>query len=114
MRGELILFLVLLFSQIATAQSSDLAFSRNARTYETQHTSLVVKGLANACLTLALVPDGLPCNPAMTPLNDGAGLGISFQLSNGYASLDSIRKILDAKITPEVIESFFYTLKWFW
>jgi hypothetical protein len=107
MRWQLAFILLFSFSKIATAQTSGLAFSRNARTFELQHSTLVMKGLANACLTMTIVPDGLPCNPAMTPLNTKPSLGAEFQLSNGYSSLQNVRKILDGKVDQELVDTLF-------
>jgi hypothetical protein len=107
MRRRLISFIIALFALKAHADPSSLSFSRNARTFETQHSTLVTKGLANSCLTVPIIPDGLPCNPAMTPLNPKASLGAEIQLSNGYSGLDNVRKLLDGKITQELVDTLF-------
>lgn len=101
-------FLILTVTPLLSfAQSSSLAFSRNARTFETQHSTLVMKGLANSCLTMPIIPDGLPCNPAMTSLNLKPSLGAEIQLSNGYSALDNVRKLIDGKITQELVDTLF-------
>lgn len=89
------------------AQTSNLALSRNARTYELQHSTLVTKSLANACLSMEIIPDGLPCNPAFTPLQKKYSLGASVQLSNGYAALENVRKLLDGKVSQELADTLF-------
>jgi len=89
------------------SQAADLAFSRNARTFETQHSTLVMKGLAHSCLSILDIPDGLPCNPAMTPFNRKPVLGVEVMLSNGYPALNNVRKMLDGKITQELVDLLF-------
>lgn len=107
MSGWKLIFVLGFFSPPAFAQTSSLAFSRNARTFELQHSTLVMKGLGNACLTLENIPDGLPCNPAMTPMNSKPGIGAEVQLSNGYSSLENVRKVLDGKISEELADTLF-------
>lgn len=107
MRWFLVLSLLWPLFQVEISEASSLAFSRNARTFETQHSSLVMKGLANACLTLENIPDALPCNPAMTPLNQRPKLGLELQLSNGYAALNNVQKLLNDNLSQEVIDSTF-------
>lgn len=104
---ELILINIFLFSFSAQSQTSSLAFSRNARTFETQHSTLVTKSLANACLSMRIIPDGLPCNPAMVPFNSKPTLGLELQLSNGYSAIDNVKKLLDGKITQELVDTLF-------
>lgn len=86
---------------------AELAFSRNARTYETVHSSLVMKGVGHACLGLLVVRDSLPCNPAWTAFSKESDLGVSLLLSNGAAALDKVKPLLDKQITQEQIESLF-------
>ncbi|MBL7542949.1 MAG: hypothetical protein JNL11_03990 [Bdellovibrionaceae bacterium] len=86
---------------------AELSFSSNARTFETQHSSIVVKGLAHSCLTIMTIPDGLPCNPAYTPLNKKPSLGIEILLSNGYSSLENLRSLLSNKINQELADTLF-------
>lgn len=107
MRKQLGTIVLLFFAQFAAAQTTNLAFSRNARTFELQHSTLTMKGMANACLSLPIMPDGLPCNPAMTPLNYKPRLGAEFLLSNGYSSLGNVRKLLDGKVTQELADTLF-------
>lgn len=87
--------------------SEDLTFSRNARTFETQHSSLIVKGMANACLTVASIPDGLPCNPALTPLNKRPNIGAELLLSNGYSALTNVQSLLNGTVNDELVDTLF-------
>lgn len=107
MRWQLGFVFLMFYAQLATAQTPSLAFSRNARTFELQHSTLVTKGLANACLTMPIIPDGLPCNPAMTPLKSKPSVGAELQLSNGYSSLENVRKLLNGKITQDLVDTLF-------
>lgn len=95
-----------LFSTIASAES-DLAFSRNARTFETQQGSLTVKSLAFACLGLQEVPDGLPCNPAMTPKPGKGTLKASGLISNGYSNLAKTRRLIDGDVDQGLLDDLF-------
>ena len=94
-------------SPSAHAQETDLAFSRNARTYETQQTSLVAKGVAHACLAMTQMPDSLPCNPALIGLERKAHLGASALLSNGYATLEKMNKLLKGDVNQDLIDALF-------
>lgn len=105
MRWILGITFVIVFTQAANSQS--LAFSRNARTFELQHTTLMMKGLANSCLTIIDMPDGLPCAASMTPLNTKSSLGAEFQLSNGYSSLQYVQKLLSNNRDQELFDSLF-------
>jgi len=105
MHRNLSLFILLFL--LRTEVFADLAFSRNARTFETQHSSLVVKGIAHSCLTTTLIPDGLPCNPAMTPLNKKPSLGAEALLSNGFSTLKNVKSLVNGKINDEMIETLF-------
>jgi hypothetical protein len=107
MRWQLTFITLFVLGYFAKAETSSLASSRNARTFETQHSTLVTKGLANACLSMIIIPDGLPCNPAMTPLNSKPSLGAELQLSNGYSALENVRKLLDGKVSQELIDTLF-------
>jgi hypothetical protein len=89
------------------AQSSDLAFSRNARTFETQDSTLVMKGLALSCLTVTVMPDGLPCNPALAGLDRKGNLNAEVQLSNGYSAIQKIQNLLAGQITQDTVDSLF-------
>lgn len=99
--------LVLIFLLSQSAQAANLAFSRNARTFETQNSSLVTKGLAHACLSLTDIPDGIPCNPAMVPLNPKSSLGLELLLSNGYAALGQVQSLIDGNMSQQQIDSMF-------
>lgn len=86
---------------------ASLTFSRNARTYELQNSTLLTKSLAFSCLALTELPDGLPCNPAMTSFAKKSGLGVQGLLSNGYSSLSSISQLIDNKVSQELIDGLF-------
>ena len=100
-----ILFLVVFYHSSSFAQNTDLAFSRNARTFETQQASLVSKSMAFACLSMMIVPDGLPCNPAFTPLRKSATLGVEGLISNGYSTLNTMQKILSGTVDQDLINT---------
>lgn len=108
MRGRIKVFVLsLLLQSPQIFAANDLAFSRNARTFETQQSSLFVKSVAHSCLTLQVVPDGLPCNPAHNAFNQKSSLGAELLLSNGYSNLTKIQKLLDNKINQEVVDTLF-------
>lgn len=86
---------------------SDLIFSRNARTYELQTSTLITKSMAYSCLGIKIMPDGLPCNPAMTPFARKANLGVEVQLSNGYSAFDKVRKLTGGEFSQELVDSLF-------
>lgn len=106
-----LLRLFIIFSVLVTFDASmalaELAYSSNARTFETQHSSIVVKGLAHACLTVPLIPDSLPCNPAMTPLNRKPNLNAEVLLSNGYSTLKNVRTLVSGNVNDEMIQTLF-------
>lgn len=91
----------------AQAQSSDLSYSRNARTFETQSGSLLIKSLAFSCLALEEVPDGIPCNPAMTPKNTKGTLKAEGLISNGYSNLTKTRELLNGSVSPSIVDDLF-------
>ncbi|MBT4760767.1 MAG: hypothetical protein HOO06_03630 [Bdellovibrionaceae bacterium] len=95
----------LLFSQYLFAQS--LAFSRNARTFESVHSSLFVKSLGHACLSITISPDSLPCNPANMVYQDKNTLGADLLLSNGHSALSNIRQLLDGEISQGLVDTLF-------
>jgi hypothetical protein len=66
-----------------------------------------MKGLAHACLTMMVIPDGLPCNPAMLPLLPKKRLSIEATLSNGYATLERMRKLLAQQLSQENLDDLF-------
>lgn len=99
------LFSSFFYSSLSFSQNTDLAFSRNARTFETQQASLVTKSMAFACLSMTVVPDGLPCNPAFTPLRKTATLGIEGLISNGYSTLSTMQKLLSGNIDQDLINT---------
>lgn len=101
-----ILFFALVAS-VVNAQTPSLAFSRNARTFETQHASLLVKSLAFACLGLQEVADSLPCNPAMTSKATKGSLKAAGLISNGYSNLAKTRRLLSGNIDQPLIDDLF-------
>lgn len=108
MRKYVVAVLAIVLGPSAYSQSYDeLTFSRNARTFETQHSSLIVKGMAHACLTIANIPDSLPCNPALTPLNKRPNIGAELMLSNGYSALNNVQSLLNGTINDELVETLF-------
>lgn len=54
-----------------------------------------------------IIPDGLPCNPAYTPMNTKPSLGAEILLSNGYSSLENMRKLLDSQLTQDLADTLF-------
>ena len=90
-----------------SAPAANLAFSRNARTFETVQSSLFVKSVAHACLGLIEVPDGPPCNPAFVPLQARARLGAEFLLSNGYPALQKMQQLLRGDIDQNLVDTLF-------
>ncbi len=96
----------LFFAASAVAQSDNISFTRNARTFEAQHASLTAKGMAQACLS-TLTPDGLPCNPALTLRNKKPVMTFEGLLSNGYENLEKVRLLMDKEITQEAIDKVF-------
>lgn len=108
MRSKVALFLLLIFFAFPKAEAAEsLAFSRNARTFETQQSSLVTKGLAHSCLTVTVMPDSLPCNPAHTAFNKKSSFGAEILLSNGYSNLENVRKLLAGKVTQDLADTLF-------
>lgn len=96
-------FLIFLLFLNSTASSSELAFSKNSRTFDTQHGSLLIKALAYSCLSLYEVQDSLPCNPAMTTKNSKPNLKIQLQASNGYGNLSKTRRLLSGEIDQSIL-----------
>lgn len=104
---KLFIVIAIFVFRLSNALADDLAFSQNARTFETQHSSLMTKGVAHACLGLTTMPDGLPCNPASITRIKRPSFGFVALVSNGYSSVDAARKLLDNKISQDVVDSFF-------
>jgi len=67
----------------------------------------MVKGVAHACLTVLVVPDGLPCNPSLLALVPKNRLGIQALLSNGYSTLDRMRRLMSGQLTQATIDDLF-------
>ena len=101
----IILLIFFLYNSISQAQS--LAFSRNARTFETVQSSLFIKGLSHACLAITQIPDGMPCNPANLPFIRKPKLSLEILLSNGHAALNNVQKLLKEDISDELVNSLF-------
>jgi hypothetical protein len=99
-----LVFCLLIASNV---HASGLAFSRNARTFETQDSSLVTKGLAHACLALIDIPDSLPCNPAAVPFAPKSSLGLELLLSNGYAAIEQINSLFGGGMSQQQIDNMF-------
>lgn len=90
-----------------SARADSLALSRNARTFELQHSSLIIKSLGHACLALKEVQDGLPCNPGYVTRIKKAGLRVEGLLSNGYSNLTRTRRILSNQFDQDLLTDFF-------
>src|SRR5690606_415201 len=97
----------LIYNFTSIAKADDLAFSRNARTFETQQSTLTMKGVGHACLTMVLIPDGLPCNPALTPFTEKPKLGVEILLSYGYSGISKVRKGLKGTVDGELVNPLF-------
>jgi hypothetical protein len=102
----LILLLITFFLPRAFSQTP-LAFTRNARTYETVHSSLVEKAMAHACLGMLTVPDAVPCNPAMTPLTQENDLNATILVSNGYSNLKQVEQLMNGQLDQQTLQSLF-------
>lgn len=98
---------LLFFFVSCFARASDLAFSENARTFESQHATLLVKSLAFACLGLFEVADGVPCNPAMTSKATKGSLKAQGLLSNGYSTLSTTRQLLNGTPDQNLVNDLF-------
>jgi hypothetical protein len=101
------LSVIFVFIFITDSQASELAFSRNARTFETQYSTLVIKSLGFACLSLDHVPDGLLCNPAFVSKGKKNNLRAQGLLSNGYSNLSKTRRILSDSSNQTLITDLF-------
>ncbi|RYZ92313.1 MAG: hypothetical protein EOP06_04595 [Proteobacteria bacterium] len=99
--------LALALISISQPSQAALTFTRNPRTLENQDTSLISKGLADACLGMLQLPDGLNCNPANSVFTSQSSFGIQVLISNGYSNLENVRSLLTGEITPETIDRLF-------
>lgn len=90
------LFLVLLIfiylHSVSRAEDS-LAYTSSARTHLANQASLLIKSVGHSCLSMTLIVDDLPCNPAFTPLAKNSSLSFQFLLSNGYSNLETTRQL---------------------
>jgi hypothetical protein len=84
-----------------------LYLSQNARTFDTEQSSLIIKGLAHACLTIINIPDSLPCNPSLLPFEKKPRLNVQAAISNGYSTLERMRKLLAGKLTDDLVRDLF-------
>jgi hypothetical protein len=96
-----------LFFYETVAFADSLSFSRNARTFEAQQSTLLIKSLAFSCLTLNSISDGIPCNPAMTPKATKGSLKATGLISNGYSNLARTRRLLSGEVDPALINELF-------
>jgi len=102
-----LIFALLFFS--TSAQASTLSFSRNARTYETVQSSLMIKAMAHACLGLIEIQDDIPCNAALTGLNQKSAMGLKILTSNGYSTLQKTTQLLSGQIDTQLTNDLFST-----
>lgn len=79
----------------------------SARTFETVHSTLLMKSMANACLGLTIQPDGLPCNPAMTPLAPKKSFRAQVLASDGYRTVRDLKTVVDGEVSQEMVDTFF-------
>lgn len=86
---------------------SSAALARTARTFETINSTLIMKGMAHSCLALKTLPDGLPCNPAMTSLQKRKSLRGQFLISDGYSAVKDLKNVVDGEVTQEMVDGFF-------
>lgn len=63
--------------------------------------------MAHACLAITYIPDSLPCNPAMLPAVPKPKIGVQALLSNGYSTIDRLRKLLGGNIDQDTIDGLF-------
>lgn len=96
-----------LFLHAKPSFSQSLAYSRNARTFETVNSSLLQKSLSHACLAMLESPDSLPCNPSLTPRLKKPKFGVDLLLSNGYSNLNSVRKLIKGDVNEDLMDELF-------
>ncbi len=104
---RLLIAAVLLVTCPLAKARNELYLSQNARTFDMQQSSLMIKGMAHACLTSAHIRDSLPCNPSLLPLTAKPRLGVQGSLSNGYATLDKMRKLINGELSDATITELF-------
>lgn len=63
--------------------------------------------MAHSCLAIKNIPDGMPCNPANVPLQKKPKLGLELLLSNGYSSLNNVRKLIKGEISDDLVNTLF-------
>lgn len=84
-----------------------MVHARTARTFETINSTLIQKSMAHSCLALKVLPDGLPCNPAMTVFADRKTFRAQGLLSDGYNSVKNLKQVVDGEVTQEMVDGFF-------
>lgn len=87
--------------------ASTSAQARTARTFETINSTLIQKSMAHSCLALTTLPDGLPCNPAMTSLAKEKTFRAQGLISDGYSSVKNLKNVVDGEVTQEMVDGFF-------
>ena len=92
---------------IATFFLSAPAFAGAARTFETIHSTLMMKSMAHACLGLTVQPDGVPCNPAMTPLAEKKSFRGQLLASDGYRTVRDLKTVVDGEVNQQMVDTFF-------
>jgi len=99
--------LAIVFCCSTAGAAPELYLSQNARTFEMQQSSLIIKGMAHACLTSFHFRDSLPCNPSLLPFNGKPRLGAQAALSNGYSTLERMRNLINGQLSDEMITELF-------
>lgn len=97
---------ILLFLNVSVL-AVEITSSRNARTIESYHSSLVTKSVAHACLSMTLIPDSIPCAASMSVKNAKSYLGVNGLISNGYDNYQKISSILDGEVDQEFVDVIF-------
>lgn len=54
-----------------------------------------------------MIADSLPCNPSLLPNYTKPHLGIQALISNGYATIDKMRKLLDGNVSQDTVDALF-------
>lgn len=88
---------------MATAQARPHA----ARTFSEDSYSLLRKSLAHSCLALIPALDGVPCQPAATPLAKTRRLRIQGLWSSGIGNYNELSQVAQEDLPAEVISTFF-------
>lgn len=107
LKWKFIFFIFVNCYTLTALYSQTLSYSRNSRTFESQSSSLVTKGLAYSCLSLTYLPDSLPCNPASLALKHRPNIGLNFMLSNGYETLTTAKSLLGGEAHTTSLDQLF-------